>query len=396
MRDSSIGSADGAAGSVAAVAAEARAADPALDALQTEEYTLNLGPQHPSTHGVYHAKLRLNGESIVGCENVIGYLHRGMEKLAESRTYAQFAPYTARFDYLAGVLNNWGYAMALEKLGGIAVPERAEYIRVIVAELQRIASHLVMLSSMVIDLNAVTGWMYAFTAREGILDLLEAVSGSRMNLNYIVAGGVTEDLPEEFEAKVKRTFEDLHARLDDFDRLVSGNEIFLGRTRGIGVIESGQALEYGMTGPNLRASGVDLDLRKDAPYGIYDKLDFDVPVLRGGDSFDRYHIRLLEIHESVRLVEEALAGLPQGPVRTKLPKAWKPAAGEVFEQIESARGIQGYHIVSDGSAKPYRMHLRSPSFVNIGVLPELAPGLTIQDFVATLASLDIVLGEIDR
>jgi len=366
------------------------------EVLETQEYTLNLGPQHPSTHGVYHARLRLNGESIVACENVIGYLHRGMEKLAEARTYAQFVPYTARFDYLAGVLNNWGYALALEKLGNIAVPERAEYIRVIVGELQRIASHLVMLSSMVIDLNAVTGWMYAFTAREGILDLLEAVSGSRMNLSYIVAGGVVEDLPEEFEAKVKTTFADLRSRLADFDRLVSGNEIFQGRTRGIGIIDPESALEYGMTGPNLRASGVALDLRKDAPYGIYDRLDFEVPVLRSGDSYDRYYIRLLEIYQSIGLVEQALDGLPSGPVRTKLPKVWKPAAGEVFVPVESARGIQGYLIVSDGSTKPYRMHLRSPSFINIGILPEIAPGLTIQDFVATLASLDIVLGEIDR
>jgi NADH-quinone oxidoreductase subunit D len=366
------------------------------DILETEEYTLNLGPQHPSTHGVYHAKLRLNGETIVSCENVIGYLHRGMEKLAESRTYAQFAPYTARFDYLAAVLNNWGYALTLEKLGGIAVPERAEYIRVIVGELQRIASHLVFLSSMVIDLNAVTGWMYAFTAREGVLDLLEAVTGSRMTLNYIVAGGVAEDLPEEFHAKVKSVFADLRSRLSDFDHLVSGNEIYLGRTKGIGVIESGQALEYGMTGPNLRASGVGLDLRKDAPYSVYPALDFEVPVLRGGDSFDRYYIRLLEIYQSISLVEQCLVALPSGPVRTKMTKVWKPAEGEAYGQIESARGIQAYHVVSDGSTKPYRLHLRSPSFVNIGVLPELAPGHTLQDFIALLASLDIVLGEIDR
>ncbi len=367
-----------------------------FDALETEEYTLNLGPQHPSTHGVFRARLRLNGETVVSCENIIGYLHRGMEKLAESRTYAQFAPYTARFDYLAGALNAWGYALAVEKLGGVEVPERAEYLRVIAGELQRIASHLVMLASMVIDLNAVTGWMYAFTAREGILDLLEALSGSRMMLTYIVAGGVSDDLPEEFDAKVKSVFAELRSRLDDFQLLVSGNEIFQSRTRGIGVIESGQALEHGMTGPSLRACGVSLDLRADAPYGVYPRLDFEVPVLRGGDCYDRYSIRILEILQSVRMVEQALGGLPPGPVRTKLRKNWKPPAGEAYAQLESARGIQGYHLVSDASPNPYRMHLRSPSFVNIGILPELAPGLTIQDFVATLASLDIVLGEIDR
>jgi NADH-quinone oxidoreductase subunit D len=366
------------------------------DAFETQEFTLNLGPQHPSTHGVYRAKLRLDGETIVSCENVIGYLHRGIEKLAESRTYAQFAPFTSRFDYLAGALNGWGYALAMEKLGGIEVPDRAEYLRVVAGELQRIASHLVALSSMVIDLNAVTGWMYAFTAREGILDLLEALTGSRMMFNFIVAGGVGEDLPAGFESKVRRTIVDLRSRLKDFDRLVSGNEIFLGRTRGIGVIKPEMALEYGMTGPNLRASGVRLDLRKDAPYSVYDRFYFEVPVLKGGDSFDRYYIHILEIYQSVSIVEQAIIGLPQGRIRSKMSKVWKPAAGEVFEQVESARGIQGYHVVSDGGTKPYRVHLRSPSFVNLGVIPELAPGLTIQDFVATLASLDIVLGEIDR
>jgi NADH-quinone oxidoreductase subunit D len=366
------------------------------DALETQEFTLNLGPQHPSTHGVYRAKLRLDGETIVSCENVIGYLHRGIEKLAESRTYAQFSPFVSRFDYLAGLLNGWGYALAMERLGGIAVPLRAEYLRVIAGELQRIASHLVALSSMVIDLNAVTGWMYAFTAREGVLDLLEALTGSRMMFNYIVAGGVAEDLPERFEAKARVVLEDLRARLKDFDRLVSGNEIFLGRTKGIGVITGEAALEYGLTGPNLRSSGVGLDLRKSAPYGVYDRLSFEPPVLKGGDSFDRYYIHLLEIYQSASLVEQAIIGLPPGPVRTKLPRAWKPAAGEAFEWIESARGIQGYCLVSDGGPAPYRMHLRSPSFANIGIIPELAPGLTIQDFVATLASMDIVLGEIDR
>lgn len=366
------------------------------DILETQEYTLNLGPQHPSTHGVYRAKLRLNGETIVSCENIIGYLHRGIEKLAESRTYAQFAPFVSRFDYLAGILNGWGYALSVEKVGGIAVPERAEYLRVIVGELQRIASHLVMLSSTVIDLNAVTGWMYAFTAREGILDLLETVTGSRMMFNYIIPGGVAEDLPEGFESKARVTFGELRSRLKDFERLVSGNEIFLARTVGVGAIAPGLALEYGMTGPNLRAAGIALDLRKDAPYSVYDRFRFGVPTLKNGDAYDRYRIRILEIYESLAIVEEAIIALPPGPFRTKLAKAWKPAPGEAFERIESARGIQCYHVVSDGSAKPYRVHLRSPSFANLGIVPAIAPGLTIQDFVATLASLDIVLGEIDR
>lgn len=366
------------------------------DSFETEEYKINLGPQHPSTHGVFHAILTLNGEKIVQCENVVGYLHRGIEKIAETKTYKQFIPYTSRLDYLAALLNNWGYVMTVEKLMNIEVPERAEYIRVITGELQRIASHLVMLSSMVIDLNAVTAWMYAFTAREGILDLLEMVSGSRLTVNYFSIGGVDEDLPEEFLPKLKQVFGELQDRLGDFDMLVSGNEIFKGRTKDIGVISGEAALEYGITGPNLRASGVDYDLRKIAPYSVYDRFDFEVPVLKNGDTFDRYYIRILEIYQSMRIIEQAAEALPEGPIKAKVPKVIKPPVGEVYMQFEGAKGILGFYLVSDGSTKPYRLHLHAPSFVNIGILPELAKGLTVQDFIATLASVDIVLGEIDR
>lgn len=315
-----------------------------MDTLETQEYKINLGPQHPSTHGVYHAILTLNGEYIVSSENVVGYLHRGMEKLAESRTFTQFIPYTARLDYLAALLNNWGYVMTLEKHMGIQVPERAEYIRIIMGELQRIASHLVMLSSMVIDLNAVTGWMYAFTAREGILDLLEMVTGSRLTINYFTVGGVSEDLPEEFTPALKKVFSELQDRLGDFDTLVTGNEIFRGRTKDIGVITSEQALEYGLTGPNLRASGVNLDLRKKSPYSIYDRFDFEVPVLKNGDSFDRYYIRLLEIYQSMHIVEQALESIPDGPISAKVPKVIKPPQGESYCQIEGAKRIPEYSV----------------------------------------------------
>jgi NADH-quinone oxidoreductase subunit D len=279
---------------------------------------------------------------------------------------------------------------------GIEVPERAEYIRIILGELQRIASHLVMISSMVIDLNAVTGWMYAFTAREGILNLLEMVTGSRLTISYFTVGGVTEDLPEEFVPAVRKVFGELQDRLGDFDTLITGNEIFQGRTKGIGIISPEQAVEYGLTGPNLRASGVNFDLRKKAAYGIYDRFDFDVPVLKNGDSFDRYYIHLLEIYQSIRIVEQALDTIPEGPVSAKVPKVIKPQKGESYCQIEGAKGLLGYYLVSDGGTNPYRLHVHGPSFVNIGIIPEISKGITVQDFIAALASLDFVLGEIDR
>jgi len=366
------------------------------DALETQDFILNMGPQHPSTHGVYRARLVLNGETIVSAENKIGYLHRGMEKIAESRTWAQFLPYTTRFDYVSGALQTWGYSLALEKLGGIVVPERAEYLRVIIGELQRIASHLVMIASIVLDFNAITPWTYAFNAREGVLDLLESMSGSRLLVNYIVNGGVNKDAPEGWIEKARTELDKILYRLDDFDRMISGSEIFLGRTKGNVPIRGEEAVEWGFSGACLRASGIKFDLRKDSPYSVYDRFDFEVPCLTAGDSFDRYLVRVLEIRESVKIVRQALDGIPSGEVRAKVPKIWKPAAGEAYSLIESARGIQGYHVVSDGNAKPYRVHMRSPSFCNIGIIPLKAPGLTIQDFVAFIASLDFVLGEIDR
>jgi NADH-quinone oxidoreductase subunit D len=362
----------------------------------TEEFKINLGPQHPSTHGVFRAALTLNGEHIVKCENHIGYLHRGIEKLGENRTYAQFATFTPRLDYLAGALNNWGYVVAVEKLMEIQVPERAEYLRVIIGELQRIASHLVLLSSTAIDLNAVTGWMYGFTAREGILDLLEMVTGSRMTPNYYTIGGVMDDLPENFIPALRKTIPDLHDRLNDIDEMISGNEIFQTRTKGVGVITAEKAIEYSITGPNLRTAGIPYDLRKIAPYSVYNKFDFEVPVLKNGDAFDRFYIRILEIRQSIRIIEQAVLSLPEGPITAKVPRIIKPAPGEAYGQIESAKGILGYYLVSDGSSKPYRVHVHSPSFVNIGIFPELAVGQTLQDFIATLASFDICLGEIDR
>lgn len=364
--------------------------------LVTQEFSLNLGPQHPSTHGLYRAVVTLDGEHIVNAENVVGYLHRGMEKLAETRTYKQFIPYTARLDYLAALLNNLGYVQTVEKLMGVEVPERAEYIRVIISELQRIASHQVMVASMALDLNGFTAWMYAFADREKILDLFEMVCGSRLTANYMCIGGVDDDLPPEFVPALKELLKELPGRLDDFDALVTGNEIFLGRTKGIGPISADTALEYGFTGPNLRASGVDFDLRKVRPYGIYDRFKFEVPVLKNGDCFDRYMVRMLEMRQSLRIIEQALEAMPEGPIVAKVPKVIKPPVGEVYHQIEGSKGLLGYHIVSDGGLMPSRLHIHGPSFVNVGIVPGIAKDISIQDFVSILASLDIVLGEIDR
>lgn len=363
---------------------------------ETQEYKINLGPAHPSTHGVFRAVLTLNGEKIVKLENNIGYLHRGIEKLAENRTYSQFAALTPRIDYLAGALNNWGYVVTVEKLMEIEVPERAEYIRVIIGELQRIASHLIAVSSTCIDLGATTAWMYGFAGRERVLDLIEMVTGSRMMPAFYTIGGVMDDLPSEFIPKAKEVIADLLERFNDVEGMVAGNEIFRSRTIGVGVITPEKAIEYGITGPNLRTTGNPYDLRKIAPYSVYDKFDFDVPVRKNGDSLDRFSIRFAEMRQSIRIIEQAMEVLPEGPITAKVPKVIKPPVGEVYNQIESAKGILGYYIVSDGSTKPYRLHVHSPSFINIGIFEEIAIGADVQDFIATLASFDICLGEIDR
>ncbi|NJD01672.1 MAG: NADH-quinone oxidoreductase subunit D [Ruminiclostridium sp.] len=364
--------------------------------LHTEEMTLNFGPQHPSTLGVYQAILTLNGEYLVNVENVIGYLHRGMEKIAESRTYAQFVPYTDRLDYLSGMLNELGYVLAVEKLAGITVPERAEYLRIIMGELQRIASHMVFLGSMALDINGFSAWMYLFRDREKVLDLFEMVSGNRITTSYMRIGGVCYDLPDEFVPALNKFFSGMDKNFDEYDRIITGNEIFRARTQGVGVISGEKALAYGLTGPNLRASGVDMDLRRDTPYGIYPRFDFKVITGKNGDCFDRWMMRIGEMKESMKIIKQALQQIEDGPVLTKVPRVLKPPSGAVYHQIEGSKGALGYYLASDGSDKPYRLHIHAPSFVNIGAFPEMAKGGTIQDAVVILASLDPVLGEIDR
>lgn len=366
--------------------------------ITTQEMKLNYGPQHPSTHGVYRAVLTMEGENITHCVNHIGYLHRGMEKLAESLTYNQFIPYNGRLDYLSGMLNEEAYVRSVEKLMGITdqIPERAEYIRVIVSELQRIASHLVFFASMALDMAGFTPWTYGFRERDTILDLIEMVSGNRLMPNYMRIGGVAADLNEEFLPALRKFLDDMPRCIEEYHGVFTGNEIFRARTIGVAPLSAEKAINNGISGPSLRASGIDYDLRRDEPYGIYDRFQFNVPVRYNGDTYDRYMLRMDEMEESLKIIEQALKGLPEGPIMAKVPRVIKPPVGEVFYRIEHSKGQFGFHIVSDGSPKPYRLRIYSPCFVNVAIFEEMAVGLQFQDAVVTFASLDIVLGEIDR
>lgn len=364
--------------------------------LKTEEILVNMGPQHPSTHGVFRCVLRLNGEKVTQAENHMGYLHRGVEKIAETRTYGQFIPYTDRLDYVAAMLNEWAYVVSVEKLMNLEVPARAEFLRVIMGELQRIASHLIYIGSMALDLGAFTGWMYCFRDREKVVDLFELASGTRLTHNYFRIGGVNEDIPENFGPALEAFINYFPQGLEEYHNFIYGNEVFQLRTKGIGVITKDMALAHGITGPNLRASGIDLDLRRDLTYSVYDQLSFQVPTRTAGDSFARLELRFEEMVQSISLVKQAWERLSEGPITAKVPKIIKPPAGEAFVPIEGAKGFLGYYVVSDGSAKPYRIHIHSPSLVNLDIFPQIAQGSYIQDTVVSLASIDIVLGEVDR
>ncbi|WP_418790068.1 NADH-quinone oxidoreductase subunit D [Phosphitispora sp. TUW77] len=366
--------------------------------LKTQELTLNMGPQHPSTHGVFRCVLKLEGEYIKECVNHTGYLHRGLEKLAESRTYTQFIPYNGRLDYVSGMLNELSYVMAVEKLMGITeeIPERALYLRVILGELQRLASHAIYVGTFGLDMAGTTVYMYAFRDREKILDLLEAASGSRLMPNYMRIGGVAADLDQDWFNQLEKLMDELPACIDEYDGILTGNEIAQARTKGVAPVSAEMALNYGFTGPNLRASGIDHDLRRDEPYGIYDRFNFNVPVMKNGDTFDRYVLRLAEMRESIKIIKQAMKGIPEGPIMAKVPKVIKPPVGEAFNRIEGSKGHLGFHIVSDGTTKPYRTRIYSPCFVNLGFLPTAAKGLHLMDLVLALASIDIVLGEVDR
>ncbi|HEY3297884.1 MAG TPA: NADH-quinone oxidoreductase subunit D [Armatimonadota bacterium] len=364
--------------------------------IRTDEIQVNMGPQHPSTHGVLRMVLWLDGETVVDAKPDIGYLHRGVEKLAERRTYVQFVTLTDRTDYLASMLQNQVYAQAVEKLTGIEVPERAEFIRVIAMELNRISSHLVFMGTFGLDLGASTPFIYCFREREEIMDIFEMLCGARLTYSYIRPGGVSRDLPAGFGEKVRAFLKRVPSRLDEIDDLLSTNEIFLVRSRGVGVISSEDAVDYAMSGPCLRGSNVPFDVRRDDPYSVYDRLKFDVITEPGGDCLSRYRVRAREVRESLKIVEQALDMLPEGEYTAKVPKVLKPPAGEAYTRIESARGDLGVYLISDGSANPYRLHWRPPSFINLAAVGQMVKGWKLADAVAIIGSLDIVLGEVDR
>ena len=365
--------------------------------LKTEQFMLNLGPQHPSTHGVLRLILTLDGETVTDAEVVLGYLHRGVEKLCEEGTYIQNISLTDRLDYMNGMNNNWAYVKAVEMLMGIEVPERAEYLRVIMSELQRIVSHLVATGTFVSDLGAFhTPLMYTMRERESILDLFEMVCGARMTVNYFRVGGVSADIPPGWISKLKQFLDKMPSKIDEYEAVISGNEIVLARTKGVGVLKPEVAINYSVTGPALRAAGVAFDLRKNVPYSVYPRFTFNVPTGKNGDTYDRYAVRIAEMRESVKIIRQAVEQLPDGDVRVPVPLNMRPPIGEALSRIEGPKGEMGFYIVSDGSIAPYRVHQRPPAFINLGIARELSVGWKIADAVAILASLDPIMGEVDR
>ena len=363
----------------------------------TNELVINMGPQHPSTHGVLRVVLRLDGERVVGCDLVIGYLHRGIEKLCEHRDWAQIILITDRMDYVAAASNNLGYCETVEKLMSLEVPRRARYIRTILAELQRIASHCLWLGTHAMDMGAMTMFLYAFRERELVLDLFEEYCGARLTYNAMRIGGLPLDLPPGWDRKVRGFCDLFEGKVAEYEELLTHNRIWQARTKGIGVIAGPDAVAIGLTGPPLRGSGVPRDVRKDEPYAAYADFEFNVPIGTAGDTYDRYLVRLEELLQSIRIIRQALDGLPEGPIVGKVPRLIKPPAGETYHAIESPKGEIGFFIVSDGKSNtPYRFRVRPPSFCNLQALPRLITGHLVSDVVALIGSIDIVLGEVDR
>ncbi len=361
-----------------------------------EELELNMGPQHPSTHGVLRLKIKVDNEVVIAVEPVLGYLHRGMEKLWESQTYVQIVPLTDRLDYLASLSNNLAYVLAVEKLMGLELPKRAQYIRVILVELQRLASHLAWVGFMANDVGAMSVLLYSFEDRESILDLFDAYCGARLTIHGIRIGGVPSDLDGQLIGMIRRMLDTLPKKIADIEKLLDDNRIWLHRTRGVGVISASDALERGLTGPPLRATGVAWDIRRDVPYSSYEDFSFDIPVRNGGDVNDRYLVRMEEIRQSQRIIRQALDNLPDGAFRVKVPRILKIPAGEVFHTIEAPKGELGFYIRSNGTEKPERVKMKSPSFINLQSLERMCKGYLFSDVVGILGSLDIVLGEIDK
>ena len=374
--------------------------DQDIDA-ESEEMLVNMGPQHPSTHGVLRIVLRTDGEMVRQATPHLGFLHRCKEKIGENLPYIQYIGYTDRLDYLSAMNNNHAWSMTVEKLAGISVPIRAEYIRVLAAELNRIASHLVSFGAYGLDMGAFTPFLYAFRDREYVLDLFEQLCGARLTLSYINIGGVTWDLPPHFLAKVKEFLDYFEPKIDEYDRLLSENHIFIKRTANVGVVSRELAIGHALSGPMIRGSGIPLDLRRDRPYSIYARLEFDVCVGTGahgtlGDCWDRYWVKMLELRECVRIVRQVIAQMPDGPFRAKLPRALKIPPGEVYAEYENPRGHLGFFIESQGGVIPYRVKIRGPSFVNLSVTSELCKNVLLGDVPAIIGSIDIVMGEVDR
>jgi NADH-quinone oxidoreductase subunit D len=366
------------------------------DFLESSELVLNMGPQHPSTHGVLRLVLKLDGERVRDVECVIGYLHRGVEKIAENRTYTMFVPYVDRMDYVAAVSNGLGFCLAVETLISVTAPPRAQVARVILTELNRIASHLLWLGTHALDIGAITPLFYTFREREEILKIFENYCGARLTTHAFRIGGLQYELYEGFEEQVRAFCEYIKPKFDEYDELLTKNRIWIDRLRGIGVLTADDCKRYSVTGPLLRAAGVKWDLRKAQPYSGYEQYDFEIPTRESGDSFDRYSVRMDEMRQSVRIIEQAVERIPTGPILAKVPKVLKPPTGEVYVSIEAPKGELGYFIVSDGTTQPYRVRVRPPSFLNLQALEKMAKGALLADVVAIIGTIDIVLGEVDR
>jgi NADH-quinone oxidoreductase subunit D len=364
--------------------------------LDASELIINMGPQHPATHGVLRVILKLDGEKVLGLECVIGYLHRGVEKIAENRTYAMFNPYVDRMDYVAAVSNGLGYCEAVEKLLNVEAPARANYIRVILTELNRIASHQLWLGTHALDIGAMTPLFYTFRDREEILKIFEKYCGARLTTHAFRIGGCLYETYDGFEQDVRNFLDFFTPKIDEYEELLTTNRIWVRRTRDVGVISGKDCIALGVTGPVLRASGVKWDLRKAQPYAAYKEFDFEIPVGTKGDTYDRYLVRMAEMRQSMRIVRQAVDGLPSGPIMAKVPKVLKPPVGEIYHSIEAPKGELGYFIVSDGSTQPYRVRVRPPSFVNLQALDLMCKDQLVADVIAVIGTLDIVLGEVDR
>ena len=390
--------------------------------LKTKELVVNMGPQHPATHGVLRLVLTLDGERVVKCTPHVGYLHRGTEKLAEHRTYLQNITLTDRLDYMSAMANNIGYCVAVEQLFGIKVPERAEYIRTILAEMTRISSHLLWLATHALDIGAMTVFLYCFREREWLLDLFEQICGARLTVSFPRVGGLRNDFPDGWLESLKKFTGDFPFKIEEYESLLKENRIWLKRTKGIGQVSAQEAINMGLSGPTLRGSGVAYDVRKSMPYGVYDRVRWKIPVGKNGDVYDRYRVRIEELHQSNEIIQQCMVQIPEGPIMADAPKFILPAKdkifsdmehlihhfvlitkgpmglpkGDIYSATEVPKGELGFYIVSNGSGKPYRLRIRTPSFVHTAALPRMCEGGYVADVIANIGSIDIVLGEVDR